>query len=502
MRNPKRSRKVPRRRKRELSHITSIPLVDSLGNYLGFPLVNGRTNKSHYNSVVERIQNRLASWKGRLLNKAGKLCLVKSVTSSMPVYTMQTHCMPVSVCNKIDAISRNFFWGKGDQHRGWHLINWEVLTTPKTLGGLGIGDRRLTNMALLGKLVWSLLHERDKLWVQVLTHKYVKGTIWNTNSRGSSSIIWRSIHKAIEALGDGFIMRLNSGNTSFWYSDWTGMGNLCDLVDYVNISDTQLTLNQLWDNGDWALHRIATHLPDDVQRAIYDIHIPPHTNAELQDCWAWNGDQRGVYTASSGYKWLLNNTRVLPQNQDWRWIWKTCAPEKVQLLLWMIAHEILPTNELRFKRGIAQHAECQRCSTNCEGTLHLLRDCPHSREVWYRSGLRPARSFFTRTIVKEWIREHIKGRGECIFLAGIWWLWCWRNNMVLGDASWDVHQVLRRVFTSAQEYSQYLNPRKTMDLSGLPSSSLEVPTYWSPKAQCRWELQCNIQPDVHRRHYA
>lgn len=74
---------------------------------------------------------------------------------------------------------------------------------------------------------------------------------------------------------------------------------------------------------------------------------------------------------------------------------------------------------------------------------------PHSREVWYRSGSRPNRSFFTQPSVTDWIREHVKGNRECLFLAGLWWIWCWRNNMVFGDASWDVNQVLRRVFTSA-----------------------------------------------------
>lgn len=39
-------------------------------------------------------------------------------------------------------------------------------------GGLGIRDARLTNNTLLGKLLWSMLHHKDKLWLQVLAHKY------------------------------------------------------------------------------------------------------------------------------------------------------------------------------------------------------------------------------------------------------------------------------------------------------------------------------------------
>lgn len=53
-------------------------------------------------------------------------------------------------------------------------MNWDIVTSPRRYGGLGIRDTRLTNLPLLGKLVWSLLHEKNKLWVQVLIHKYVK----------------------------------------------------------------------------------------------------------------------------------------------------------------------------------------------------------------------------------------------------------------------------------------------------------------------------------------
>lgn len=157
----------------------------------------------------------------------------------------------------------------------------------------------------------------------------------------------------------------------------------------------------------------------------------------------------------------------MPQNEDWKWVWRTSAPAKVQLLIWLILHDALPTNDLRYRRGLASHAGCQRCSGNGEHILHVLRDCPHSREVWYRSGLRPTRAFFSQQVVSNWITDHTKGRNESIFLSGIWWLWCWRNNRVLGDDTWDAQQVTRRVITSAHEYTQFLNPRKITDKSGL-----------------------------------
>lgn len=112
------SSKVPRNKKDTLAEITSIRIVTDLGSYLGFPLVNGRPNRSTYNGIIEKIQGRMASWKSKLLNKVGCLCLAKSVSSAMPIYVMQTHFLPQSVCSRIDTLTRNFIWDKNDDGRG------------------------------------------------------------------------------------------------------------------------------------------------------------------------------------------------------------------------------------------------------------------------------------------------------------------------------------------------------------------------------------------------
>lgn len=100
------------------------------------------------------------------------------------------------------------------------MVNWDTVTKPKIYGGIGVQDARLTNLALLGKLAWSMLHEGKKLWVQILSHKYIKnGSIWGENKCSSRSLIWRGIQKAAQALRGGFSFRIGSGNSSLWYTD-------------------------------------------------------------------------------------------------------------------------------------------------------------------------------------------------------------------------------------------------------------------------------------------
>ena len=77
--------------------------TDHLGKYLGFPLVPGLLSKKHFEFIIEKMQSHLASWKGRLLNKPGRLVLANSFLQSIPSYTMQAYWLPTGICDEIDA---------------------------------------------------------------------------------------------------------------------------------------------------------------------------------------------------------------------------------------------------------------------------------------------------------------------------------------------------------------------------------------------------------------
>ncbi|KAI5323392.1 hypothetical protein L3X38_032464 [Prunus dulcis] len=73
------------------------------------PLLHSRIGKHTYSSLVDKVHNRLASWKSKLLSLAGRATLIQAVTASIPVYAMQTTKLPVSVCNDLD-IFVNGIW--------------------------------------------------------------------------------------------------------------------------------------------------------------------------------------------------------------------------------------------------------------------------------------------------------------------------------------------------------------------------------------------------------
>jgi len=100
---------------------TGIRKTFSLEKYLGFPMINGRLTKSDYEFLIDKIQRRLASWKNKLLNKAGRLGLAQSVLTSIPSYYMQIAWLPSSICENINKYARSFLW-KGNKDKGIHLV--------------------------------------------------------------------------------------------------------------------------------------------------------------------------------------------------------------------------------------------------------------------------------------------------------------------------------------------------------------------------------------------
>lgn len=118
------------------------------------------------------------------------------------------------------------------------MVSWDKISQPKKLGGLGIRSTREANTAMLGKLVWDMHCNSHKLWVQMLSHKYVKDGCFFYTTLHYGSPIWNAIFKAKEDLKEGFQFRVGNGESFFWYSPWTVMGPLCHQVFAVNIQDT------------------------------------------------------------------------------------------------------------------------------------------------------------------------------------------------------------------------------------------------------------------------
>ncbi|GLT77919.1 hypothetical protein SLA2020_494730 [Shorea laevis] len=136
---------------------------ESLGKYLGIPILDKRPCKQDFVFILDKVRAKLEGWKARFFSLAGRVTLINSVMASIPVYYMQSTMLPSSILSDLDKISRDFLWGSDPEHRRAHLINWDKVSIPKSLGGLGIKSAKEANLAAMAKLNWRLFSERDKL---------------------------------------------------------------------------------------------------------------------------------------------------------------------------------------------------------------------------------------------------------------------------------------------------------------------------------------------------
>ena len=98
-------------------------LSDFPCKYLGVPLSPLKLTKEQVQPIIEKIADRLPSWKADLLTKAGRMILVQFVLTSMLIYIIMALDLPPWALKAIDKIRRGFLWkGRRDMRGGHHLL--------------------------------------------------------------------------------------------------------------------------------------------------------------------------------------------------------------------------------------------------------------------------------------------------------------------------------------------------------------------------------------------
>jgi len=80
--------------------------------YLGLPIGGDARRLSVWEPLILRIKLRLSGWKSRHLSFGGRLVLLKSILSSMPVYALSFFKAPSGIISSIESILNCFFLGE------------------------------------------------------------------------------------------------------------------------------------------------------------------------------------------------------------------------------------------------------------------------------------------------------------------------------------------------------------------------------------------------------
>ena len=167
-------------------------------SYLRLPLGVAHKLVVVWDGVEERFRKRLAMWKRQFISKGGRITLIRSTLSSMPIYLMSLVRLPRVVRLRLEKIQRDFIWGGGGLEKKPYLVKWEVVCFDKRKGRLGVRSLFNLNRALLGNWSWRFAEEKGTLWKQVISRKYgVEEGGWCTREvrEGYGVRFWKEIRK-------------------------------------------------------------------------------------------------------------------------------------------------------------------------------------------------------------------------------------------------------------------------------------------------------------------
>lgn len=112
------------------------------------------------------------------------------------------------------------------------------------------------------------------------------------------------------------------------------------------------------------------------------------------DLLVWLGDPSGSYSVRSGYRMLhwpsrhfsspLSTTTSPCFRALFTCIWKARVPPKVLITVWRFLGNYVPTLHALYNRFISAIANCPRCQTLPETSLHVLYDYSFVSLTWER----------------------------------------------------------------------------------------------------------------------
>lgn len=165
--------------------------------YLGLPLSTRRLTSADLQPILDKIADMLPGWKAALLERSGRLVLVKAMLTAIPIYVLLAIDVPKWFIKAINKSRRQFLWAGRKQLSGGHCpVNWQRDTRPLHLGGLGVHDLQTLAWALRMRWLWMERTDPDRPWA-ILNVKV---------PQAAAAMFVISISTTV---GDG-------GSTSFW----------------------------------------------------------------------------------------------------------------------------------------------------------------------------------------------------------------------------------------------------------------------------------------------
>jgi hypothetical protein len=371
--------------------------------------------------LLDKSARRMSLWKGKLMNRMGRLDLINSVLTATITFFLTSFASNGWFKKKFDKLRRNFLWSADEEaHGGQCLVNWKRICSPVSVGGLGIKDIQAFGRALRLRWPWYEWDNLDRPW---------KGTpvpcdMADLNLFAACTSV---------SLGDGTIAK-------FWTHRWLSGQAPSEMAPglFSLARSKQLSVREALHNGAW-MRGLRTINSSELMDSFIDIwwHLQSIILYPRPDSISWNFSANGVYSAKSAYSVQFLTRIPEPHLQK---VWSIKAERRIKFFIWTLLQNRLWTADRLSARGWDHNDACSGSDQTLESAKHLVLDCPFAREVWFKAGadfpLAAHAALNASSILDWWTKiRALKKKGRepdkcsaAVYIA--WHLWIERNNRI------------------------------------------------------------------------
>ena len=401
---------------------------------------------------------------------------MKSVLTSLPLYYFSLYKAPAGVIEALEKLMRHFLWSGSHGENKMHWVSWELVTTPKRLGGWGVMRLSEMNIALLAKWAWRFRVEEGAIWGDVIKAIHSGRGLWSfLPLKRSLPGCWKVIVNMLEAtkVRDNRFHELIRGklgcgdNIRFWLDLWWGdtllkdrwprlfmldKNKKCWVGERLRFSAGVVQFNPNWRRGPATVEELSEH--QDLDRLLDGVAV-----SDQRDRWVWNAQENESFSVQSVRNLLHKDDRSQAAIDSCkRFKWEGWVPLKVNLLTWRVARDRIPTRVALVRRGInLQDLSCPLCGCHDEDANHLFVRCEVAFQVWssiciwcklspfFAYDFEDLMLLYKNVHAGKWRKKIIRG----IIMVTTWVLWNGRNTKVFQNKDMKILEAVAEVKSKA-----------------------------------------------------
>jgi hypothetical protein len=170
----------------------------------------------------------------------------------------------------------------------------------------------------------------------------------------------------------------NGTNTLFWSDRWLLGTSLEELAPNVHKTVplrvrksrtvTEALIDHSWVSdirGALSWHGLMEYL--ELWDTIADFQLNT-----AEDHHSWKFESSGIFSSRSAYRAFFVGAI---QFEPWKRLWKTWAPNKCKIFVWLAVRNSCWTADRLLKQGLPHPDHCARCNQEDETAQHILTSC-------------------------------------------------------------------------------------------------------------------------------